>query len=110
MTEPLRMKCQLFRRFAGHPLAEAAGPAGDALLLAALDRQAVWLNISGDHRSGADDRAVADVHGRHERGVGADKSPVADYRPVLAEPVIIAGDRPGADVRIGTHGRIADVR
>ena len=32
-------------RFPRHPLAEAAGPAGDALLLAALDREAVGLDV-----------------------------------------------------------------
>ena len=96
-------------RLPGHPLAEALGPAGDALLLAALDRQAVGLDVLGDHRSGADDRAVADRHRRDQARVGADERPRADHRPILAEAVIIAGDRARADVGARADLGVADV-
>ena len=39
----------------------SARPAGDALLLAALEREAVGLDVAGDDRARADDRAVADA-------------------------------------------------
>ena len=48
---------------------------------------------------GADDRALADADRRDQRGVGADEGARADHRPIFAEPVVIAGDRAGADVR-----------
>src|SRR4051794_15029013 len=99
----------LFRRFSSHPLAEAPGPSGDALLLAALDRQRIGLDILSDDRSGADDSAVADGNRRDQRGVRPDERTGADYCPVLAEPVIVTSDRPRADIRARANLGVADV-
>src|SRR5258705_1426707 len=99
----------LFRRFPGHALAEALGPAGDAFLLGALDRQAVGFDVLGDHRPGADNRALADRHRGNQRGVRADERARADHRAVLAESVVIAGDRAGPDVGPRPDFRVADV-
>src|SRR4051794_6472978 len=101
---------RLFRRFPVHPLAESARPPGYALLLAALHGQCVRLDILGDHRTRADNCSVTDCYRCDQRGVGADERAGSDYRPILAEPVVIAGDRAGADVRARPDLGIADVR
>src|SRR6476646_2903763 len=98
-----------FSRFARHPLPGAAGPAGDAPLLVALDCMAVGLDIAGDYRAVTDGRPRPDDDARHERGVRPDERAFPELRPVLAEAVIIAGDRAGADICAGADRRIADV-
>src|SRR3954447_7553897 len=74
----------LLGRFPGHALAEAASPAGDTLLLAALQGEAVRLDVTSDHRPCADDGAVADGNRRDQGRVRTDEGARADYRPVLA--------------------------
>src|SRR6185369_2035314 len=99
----------LFRRFAGHPFAEATGPAGYSLLFRTLDREAVGLDVLRDYRAGANDRTVADRHGSHQSRVGADECSSPDHGAILAEPIVIAGDGPRADVRARTDLSVADV-
>src|SRR5205823_7612673 len=99
----------LLGRFPRHAFAEAAGPAGDPFLFGAFDRETVGLDIARDHRSRPDDSAVANSHRRHQRRVRADERAGADHRPIFAEPIIIAGDRAGADVRPRADRGIADV-
>ena len=47
--------------------------------------------------------------GRDQGGVGADEGARPDHRLIFAEPVVIAGDGPGADVGPGPDLGIADV-
>src|SRR4051794_8566721 len=100
---------RLLRRLAGHPLAEAASPACDPFLLIALYRKAVRLDVPGYDRARAHDSAFTDGDGSHEGGVGADEGAAADDRPRLAETVVIARDRAGADVGVRADFRVADV-
>src|SRR6058998_1294070 len=41
--------------------------------------------------------------------VRADEGAPADRGAVLREPVVVAGDGAGADIRVGADGRVADV-
>src|SRR4051812_2412109 len=99
----------LFRGLPRHPLAEALGPAGQPLLLAPLDGQAVGFDVARNDRSSPDDRALPHAHRRNQRGVRADEGIVANLRPILAEPIVIAGYRPGADIGAGADRGIADI-
>src|SRR6478672_9466375 len=109
-TIPTIPHIRLLRRLARHPLTETLGPAGYALLLVALDREAVGLDIAGDDRSGADNRAVADGHRCDQRGVRADERSGADHCLVLAEAVVIAGDGARTDVGARADLSVADIR
>src|SRR4051794_39106490 len=100
---------RLFGGLAGHPFAEALGPARHALLLGALDCKSIGLDILGDHRSGPDHRSVADRHRSHQSGVRANERPGADHRAIFAEPVVIAGDGAGADVGRRADFGVADI-
>src|SRR4051812_31949516 len=51
-----------------------------------------------DGGAGADIRAAGNANRRHERGVGADEAIVFDDGAMLVDAVVIARDRPGADV------------
>src|SRR3972149_5281494 len=48
----------------------------------------------------ADQGPLPDRHRGDELGVAADEDPVPDHGPVLGEPVVVAGDRPGAGVSL----------
>ncbi len=78
-------------------------------LLVPLQRQAIRLDVAGDHRTRADDRAVADRDRRHQSGVRTDEGARADDRAILPEPVVIAGDGAGADVGLRPDRGVADV-
>ena len=78
-------------------------------LRATLECHRIVRYILGDHGAGADIGALADLHRRDQRGIGADKGPLADRGLVLQEAVIVAGDGPGADVAISADMSVADV-
>src|SRR4051812_45813980 len=80
------------------PLAECPDPAWLFSLHAARDRQRVGADIVGDHRSRRGDGAMADLHRRHQGGIGADKGARADLGVRLGEAVIVAGDGARADI------------
>ena len=62
-----------------------------------------------DHRAGASVGGVADFYRRDQHRVNADADVVADHRPVLAETVVVGGDRAGAEVAAGADLGVADV-
>src|SRR3954453_12644268 len=62
-----------------------------------------------DSRAGADIRAAGNAYRRHQRGVGTDEAIVFDHGAMLVDAVVIARDRPGADVDAGAYFRVADV-
>src|SRR5262249_13734775 len=59
--------------------------------------RAGWHQVR-DHRAGAEVCAGADFHRCDERGIAADEGVIADFGDVFLDAVVIAGDRPGADV------------
>src|SRR6266542_7107392 len=75
-------------------VAEREGTGGDGL---------------GDDRAGRDVGAVADLDRRDEDRIGADEGSGADPGGVLPLAVVVAGDRPGADVRAGADEGVAEV-
>src|SRR5690349_4461467 len=100
---------RLFRRLPSHALAEAAGPAGDASLLAALQRQAVCLDVARDDRACADNGTVAHCHRCNEGRVRTDEGPCANHGAVLAEAIVVTGDRSRSDIRLRTDLRVTYV-
>src|SRR4051812_23860126 len=70
-------------------LAVARRPALAVALLIALHRHRVVRHVLGDDRARSDIRALADLHRRHQRGVGADEGALADRGLVLEEAVIV---------------------
>src|SRR5436309_879396 len=109
LSDDANNPAHLLGSFPGHPFAETLGPAGDPLLLAALKRETVRLDVACDDRAGADNRSVTNRHRRHERGVRADEGACADLRRIFAEPIVIARNRSCPDVGVGPDRRIADV-
>src|SRR2546425_10049284 len=73
-------------------------------------RQGAGRHILRDRRARADVGALADGDRRHQARVGPDEGAVVDLRLVLGDSIIVAGDRPGADVDIFADRGIADVR
>ena len=66
-------------------------------------------DVLGDRRPGRHVRALADGHRRDELRVAADEDVVLDHRRVLPNPVVIAGNRAGADVHLLADRRVAQV-
>src|SRR5438309_3390176 len=87
----------------------ALGPAVLDDLLGAPDGEGARRDVPGDRGAGADVGALADREGRHQARVRADKRAVPDAGLVLGDAVVVAGDRPGADVHRLADGRVADV-
>src|SRR4051812_29209989 len=91
-------------------VAERRGPSVLNGLPPPPERQGVGRDIVGDDRAGAHIGALTDRYRRDERGVRADKGAVPDGGAVLREPVVVAGDGAGADVRRRADRRVAHVR
>src|SRR3989344_5429481 len=82
-----------------HLLAELRRPAFLLRLLAPPDGQGVGLHVLGDHRARARVGARPDPDRRHQRRARADERAFAYVGVVFEEAVVVAEDRPGADVR-----------
>src|ERR1700733_11032137 len=91
-------------------LAKSIRPAFDVDLLHARKCERAARNVFGDGRSGADVRVAADRDGRDQLRVPADERAGFDRRLVLADAVVVARDRAGADVRLRADRRVAEVR
>ena len=55
-------------------------------------------HVLGDDAAGRHVGALADLHRRHQRAVGADEGLGADHGPPLAVAVVVHGDGAGADI------------
>ena len=66
-------------------------------------------HVAGDDRTGADGRAIADFHRGNQRAVGANKDAVAEDGLVFVGAVVVAGNRPRADIDRAAEGGVADV-
>ena len=84
-------------------------PAADGFLLATGERQLLVRHVAGDDRTGADGRAIADSHRGNQRAVGADKDAVAEDGLVFVGAVVVAGNRPRADIDRAAEGGVADL-
>src|SRR4029077_4663377 len=87
----------------------ALGVSGLGGLARARDGQSARLDIVGDHAPGRNERAVADGHRRDQRGVHHRAHALADRGAVLVAPVVVGGDRAGAEVATGADVGVADV-
>src|SRR3954468_21492760 len=81
----------------------------DVRLTGPRDRERPGRDVVRDDRAGAGVRLVADRHRRDERGVDRRADVRADRRAVLVAPVVVGGDRGGAEVRAGPDVGVADV-
>src|SRR5262245_25778886 len=88
---------------------ELGSPAETDVLRRPLERQGVGFHVAGDDAARADVGAIADLEGRHQRGVGADKGAGAHVGEVLLEAVVVAEDGAGADVGTLADPAVADV-
>src|SRR5438093_3996098 len=71
-------------------------------------RQGAGRHILRDRRARADVGALTDGDRRHQARVGPDEGAIGALGLVLVDAVVVAGDRPGADVDALTHRRVAD--
>src|SRR4051795_11010878 len=76
----------------------AFDPAFDVALLAGADRERAGRHVLADRRAGADVGVLPHGDRRDELRVAADERAVLDRRGLLADTVVVAGDRAGADV------------
>ncbi len=65
--------------------------------------------VLGEHRPRPDGGLLADRDRRHQRAVGTDEGARSDHGAVLAEPIVVASDGPGADVAALPDGGIAEI-
>src|SRR5882757_583513 len=84
-------------------------PAAARSLRLRIQCQRRGRNIFPHRGPGADGRTAPDRHRRHELRVGPDVHFVLDYRPMLVCTVVVANDRPRADVDVLPGSRVADV-
>src|SRR5262249_39670028 len=89
--------------------AEALHPALDELDGRAAHREGAGRHVLRHRGAGGDVGVVRHRDRRDELGVAADLHACADAREVLLEAVVVAGDGPGADVRIRADLAIAEI-
>src|SRR6185312_14433777 len=91
------------------PLAHFGGPALPFFLRAPGEGQRVGGDVLGDDAAGANIGALADLHRRDQRRIGADERAGANLGAMLVEAVIVAGDGTGADVSASANAGVADI-
>src|SRR5713226_7989351 len=84
-------------------------PPGNGRLLRPGEGELSGRRVLGERGSGAERGALAHPHGRDKLGVRADEDVVLDDRAVLVCPVVVAGDRAGADIDVFSDLAVADV-
>src|SRR4051794_1814038 len=87
----------------------AVGVAIDVPLLVLAHRERAIGHVALDHCTGASVGAVTDFYRCDQHRVNADADIAADRSAVLAETVVVGGDRAGAEVAAGADLGIADV-
>src|SRR5579871_1455543 len=85
------------------------GPAGLIHLASASQAERVCRNILGDDRTRANVGAIPYFDGSDQGRVTANKNVATDRRRVLGNPVVVAGDRSGSDIRVSADIRVAQV-
>src|SRR5687767_10011418 len=85
-------------------------PPRDTFLFDPREREIAFGDFARDGRACSDRGSAADDDRRYELRVRSDENVVFDDRAVLERPVVVAGDRSGADVHVTPDRRIPDVR
>src|ERR1035437_6484127 len=78
--------------------ASGCGPAFLDNLASTAHRKRIRGHVFGDAGAGSDIGAIPHGYRRHQRGIAAHKSILADNRLVLVHAVVVAGDGPRAAV------------
>jgi hypothetical protein len=91
------------------PHTEAASPSIAPLLTPPADAKRIGGYIVGDHRAGVHNGAITNFHRRHQRRIGTDEGARADFRVMLAETIIVAGDGARPDVGPRADTGVADM-
>src|SRR6266542_4093299 len=84
-------------------------PAFADRLLGARHGEGAGRHVPGDDRARAHVRPLAHRDGRDQTRVGADESACGHDRLVLGDPIVVAGDGPGAEVDARAEGGIAHI-
>ena len=92
-----------------HLAAFFGGPAGFRGLAAAREAEGIRRNVLRNRGTGSNVSAVADFYRCDENGIASDENAIADDRGKFIHAVVIAGNRPGANVRVRTQFGVADV-
>src|SRR6478672_8404630 len=71
--------------------------------------ECLGLDILSHDAPGGRHRAITNRDRSYKHRVRADLYPVANVSLVLVLPVVIAGDRPGTDIRVLPDGGVAEV-
>src|SRR5262249_25468123 len=91
------------------PGAEALDPALDEPQGRPAEHEHAGGHVLRHRAAGSDVRIVGDRHRRDQLRVAADLDARADAGEVLLEPVVVAGDGPGADVAVGPDLAVTQV-
>src|SRR5262249_39661911 len=91
------------------PGAEALDPALDEPHGRPAEHQRASRDVLRHRAARSDVRIVRDRHRRDQLRVAADLDARADAGEVLLEPVVVAGDGPGADVAVGSDLAVTQV-
>src|SRR5262245_48186402 len=84
-------------------------PPLDVALLAGAHRKRSGWDVLTDGGAGSDVRVFPDGNRCDELRIAADESALLDCRLLFRHPVIVAGDRPGANVDVGANLCITQV-
>ena len=71
--------------------------------------QRIGFHVFGNRSACGYGGAVVNPEGGDEFGIGTDKHVIPDDRFMFLDPVVVAGDRPGADVDPFSHLAVADI-
>src|SRR5215469_15293813 len=74
-----------------------------------VEDQRLGRHVFPDGRTRSDRGAATDRHRRDELRIRSDVHVVFDDRAMLRGPIVVAGDRPGAEIDVASDDRIADV-
>src|SRR5262245_7494169 len=86
-----------------------AFPARALLLPLGIQHEAARLRVLPYGGAGAYRHPLRDRHGGDELHVGADMDIVLDHGAMLVRAVVVAGDRPRADVHVAAHRSVTDI-
>ena len=72
--------------------------------------ESIFRDVLGHDRTCAGARPIAELDRSDKHRIRTDKYILTDFRWILFLTIVVGGDRPGADIRIRTDGRVANIR